>query len=465
MQSCAPRGLEAIARLYAIVAAVLTILALASPGAVRAAQPETDHEPAVSRLSERLADTRLRERVADAPLHERTDGQPESQAAERYDKERKDIPDNQADTADAADTAEGTDSLDLDDKGGALGAGPLEIAADREGHELRAREVVAIGEARDADRVAALGYAVIERRRLAGLGGLLIRVRVPGEASPDAVRAAVLAAAPTAAVDVNHIYRTAAGGAASDRPVAPWPARARRGGLVGVVDTGVDLKAPGLAPAILAARTFAPGPAASPAHGTNVAYLAARGGARVLAAAVFTRAPSGGEATSVDAMARAVDWLVARGATVINLSLEGPANAALAEVVRRAQARGCVVVAAAGNSGPAAPPAYPAAYPQVVAVTAVDATGGPYAYANRGAYIMFAARGVNVAVPSAGAGASASVSGTSYAAPVVAALLAGRLERQDGRAAAAAVESLTRQARHLGPPGRNAIFGYGLLGD
>lgn len=122
------------------------------------------------------------------------------------------------------------------------------------------------------------------------------------------------------------------------------------------------------------------------------------------------------------------------------------------------------MVAAAGNGGPAALPAYPAAYPGVVAVTAVDAAGRPYLYANRGSYIMFSARGVEIPLP-ASAGAPARVSGTSYAAPVVAALAAKRLRGQDPRTAASLIESLKREARHLGPPGRNTIFGYGLLGD
>ena len=150
---------------------------------------------------------------------------------------------------------------------------------------------------------------------------------------------------------------------------------------------------------------------------------------------------------------------MSKGATVINMSLEGPPNRVLGEVVRRAQAKGCVVVAAAGNGGPAAPPAYPAAYPSVVAVTAVDAAGAIYTYANRGDYITFSALGVDVRTPIS----TSKLSGTSYAAPVVAGLVARRMRRQDVRDAAAAVETLKLQARHIGRTGRDPIYGYGVL--
>jgi subtilisin family serine protease len=141
-----------------------------------------------------------------------------------------------------------------------------------------------------------------------------------------------------------------------------------------------------------------------------------------------------------------------------NLSLAGPPNRALADVIRRAQAKGVAVVAAAGNAGPAAPPAYPGAYPKVVAVTAVDGTQKVYRFANRGSYIMFAAQGVDVATPSGG-----KVSGTSFAAPVVAAMLAAEMPRQDAAAADRAIQRLRKQARDLGAPGRDSVYGFGVL--
>jgi subtilisin family serine protease len=147
---------------------------------------------------------------------------------------------------------------------------------------------------------------------------------------------------------------------------------------------------------------------------------------------------------------------------VINISLVGPANPALAEAIRRAQAAGVVIVAAAGNEGAAAPPAYPGAFPSVVAVTAVDAKGAVYRYANRGNYISFAAPGVDVPVAAA-AHARAPASGTSYASPVVAALIAREVPKRDAAAAAKALNDLGHRARDLGPPGRDSTYGYGVL--
>src|SRR3546814_1615500 len=79
--------------------------------------------------------------------------------------------------------------------------------------------------------------------------------------------------------------------------------------------------------------------------------------------------PAGGNASAI---ARALGWLVQRGAAVTTISLVGPDNKLLATAVSRAQQRGMLIVAAVGNDGPAAPPAYPASYKGVFAVPGVD---------------------------------------------------------------------------------------------
>ena len=71
----------------------------------------------------------------------------------------------------------------------------------------------------------------------------------------------------------------------------------------------------------------------------------------------------------------------------MNISVAGDNNALMALAVRRASARGTVLVAAAGNAGPDAPPAYPGALPEVIAVTAVDQHGAVFPEANHGDYI------------------------------------------------------------------------------
>ncbi len=81
---------------------------------------------------------------------------------------------------------------------------------------------------------------------------------------------------------------------------------------------------------------------------------------------------------------------------MINMSFSGPANRVLERLIAHAAESGIGLVAAAGNGGPGAAPAYPAAWPQVIAVTAVDAREHIYRQANQGPYVALAAPGVNI---------------------------------------------------------------------
>jgi hypothetical protein len=118
-----------------------------------------------------------------------------------------------------------------------------------------------------------------------------------------------------------------------------------------------------------------------------------------------------------------------------------------------------MILAAAGNGGPVAEPMYPAAYGSVVAVTAVDKSGRVFRLANRGEYLDLAAPGVSLLHAKAGGGYSAS-SGTSFAVPFAATAAARLRLMHPGENA---LESLYSSAQDLGPPGRDNIYGYGLL--
>jgi subtilisin family serine protease len=226
-----------------------------------------------------------------------------------------------------------------------------------------------------------------------------------------------------------------------------------------MIDTAVAAH-PALAGVDLRRRDFAGG-APTTAHGTAVASLLANEGAgRIVAASVF-RAQGQRHFTSADAIARGLGWLVAEEVPVINMSLAGPRNVILDRLIARALGAGHIVVAAAGNGGPSAPPAYPAALPGVVAVTAVDGRNRIYRYANRGPYIRFAALGVGVPAASAG-GALAPHSGTSFASPHVAVRLA-RCARRIAPGNSACIAAIEREAVDLGPPGRDPVYGAGLI--
>jgi hypothetical protein len=124
--------------------------------------------------------------------------------------------------------------------------------------------------------------------------------------------------------------------------------------------------------------------------------------------------------------------------------------------------QGFILVAAVGNEGPRGAPQYPAAYEHVVGVTAVDVDNRVYRYANQGSYVDFAARGVDARVAN-GAGEVDTVSGTSYASPIIAAKLSRYVDRPDRAQADAAIKALAAEARDLGAPGRDPVYGYGLI--
>jgi subtilisin family serine protease len=142
---------------------------------------------------------------------------------------------------------------------------------------------------------------------------------------------------------------------------------------------------------------------------------------------------------------------------VINMSVVGPDNAVLAAVVRKVIAQSIVIVAASGNDGPGAGPLYPAAYPGVVAVTAVDAHEKVLMEASGGDYVRFAAPGADMLAASLG-GKYGAVRGTSYAAPLVAGLIARLLEKER----AADVEQVVQQLAASAAPGvrRDRRYAY-----
>jgi len=125
--------------------------------------------------------------------------------------------------------------------------------------------------------------------------------------------------------------------------------------------------------------------------------------------------------------------------------------------------RGYLIVAAVGNDGPAAPPLYPAAWPGVIGVTAVDARQRVLVEAGRGPQVKFAAPGADMAAARPQQ-AYVLVRGTSFASPIVAGLLALELEAPDGAAAQRAVAALAARALHPGAPGLDPVYGYGLVG-
>ncbi|MFN7053584.1 MAG: S8 family serine peptidase, partial [Gemmobacter sp.] len=184
--------------------------------------------------------------------------------------------------------------------------------------------------------------------------------------------------------------------------------------------------------------------------------------AQILAVDVFSSAGQD-ERADVVALLRGLDALAARDVRIVNLSLAGPANTLLESALARLRAeRGMIFVAAAGNGGPEAAPAYPAAYAGVLAITAVDQRGRPYRQAQRGPHLDAAAPGVNLLAATSVRGAAAK-SGTSFATPFATAALALYLSRDPAAPVEAVEQRLLSQLRDIGAAGADDIHGGGLL--
>lgn len=339
------------------------------------------------------------------------------------------------------------------------------IELDERGEPAVRGVVIASGvDAAMIDQAAKEGYALLERERIEGLDLDIARFRVPEGRSLARARKQLEKLLPDAAVDVDNLYFASGPGGALPQ-MALATAAAGRVARMGLIDGGVAAH-PSVAGRV-EQRGFAKGAPSASRHGTAVASLligagsveGAAPGQRLLAADVYGTDPAGGNASAI---ARALGWLVQNGAAVTTISLVGPDNKLLAAAVVRAQQRGMLIVAAVGNDGPAAPPAYPASYRGVFAVTGVDAKGRALTEAGRALHIDFAAPG-DAVLAATGMTSAERLRGTSFAAPLVAGRLALRYPAPAIDRIGPAVEGLVWEARDLGKKGRDKIYGHGLI--
>ena len=344
------------------------------------------------------------------------------------------------------------------------------LETDPSGYPIVRGEVLAYSPSDAAlARAAGAGFSIVRQRSLASLGVRMAVLAAPRGMATKRALALLRRLDPGGTYDFNNIYmQSGATNGAAALPTGTGPSPGAAAVRLGLIDSGVAMVQPVFQGTVIH-QHGCDGAAIPSAHGTEVASLmvghsarfgGAAPGAVLYAADVYCGKPTGG---AVDAIVAALAWLVAERVPVINLSLVGPSNVLLQQVVARVVAQGFLLVAAVGNDGPASPPLYPAAYPGVVGVTAVDARRRVIFEAERGPQVMFAAPGADIAAATAPDG-FATVRGTSFAAPLVAGLLAAHLGTSpDPAAARAAVAALAREAIHLGSAGRNAVYGYGLV--
>lgn len=171
-----------------------------------------------------------------------------------------------------------------------------------------------------------------------------------------------------------------------------------------------------------------------------------------------------GDVSYVSALIQAIDYAVAQDVEVINLSLGGPQISTLEnEAIQRAIEAGIVVVAAAGNDALKGNPVnYPAAYDNVFSIGAVNRQNTRASFSAYNDYVDFVAPGESITTTTL-AGKYASVSGTSFAAPIVAGTVAA-MRALDPLLTIEEVGGLLKTtATDLGALGRDAHYGDGLI--
>jgi subtilisin family serine protease len=342
-------------------------------------------------------------------------------------------------------------------------AHPADLDVDPKGAPVIKGEVLAIAPSpKTLAAAASLGLTVSHTETLDDLKTSIVTFTAPDRLNVrDAVKR-LKRADPAAQVEFNHVYQPV-GGAAVASAAAPSAVSmdAGPGVKIGLIDTGAETGHPALAASHIEQRGFAPGGVKIAAHGTAVAsllagkqgtFIGAAPGASLFIADVYGPTARGGSASAI---AAALNWMAQTRPAVVNISLVGPPNLVLQAGVEALARRGVLIVAAVSNDGPAAPPAYPASYSQVIAVIGVDARGKALLETGPASHVDFAApgAGVTAALPGGGLGP---VRGASFAAPIV----AGRLARLSPPSVAA----LAAEAQPVGSKGANKTYGHGLIG-
>ncbi|RZT07799.1 subtilisin family serine protease [Kribbella sp. VKM Ac-2569] len=251
--------------------------------------------------------------------------------------------------------------------------------------------------------------------------------------------------------------------------------------IVAVLDTGVDAGHPDLVghlvPGYNAVSSTRPNPVDDNGHGTMTLGIiagAANNGIGVAGVGWNVKAmpvkvlDANGSGYDSD-IAEGIDWAVAHGAKVINMSLGGPDNdPVLYDAIKRAYANGVVVVVAAGNDG-SGDRQYPAVYPEAISVAATDATGSLTDFSSFGYWMDIAAPGVDIL--STGPRNLTPpdyepywyCTGTSCSTPIVAGVAALVRNKWPSLTPAQVAQRLEMYSRDAGPRGIDQYYGHGNL--
>jgi len=228
---------------------------------------------------------------------------------------------------------------------------------------------------------------------------------------------------------------------------------------IAVIDSGVDASHPELAGRVTQSFDAVGGQFRAHEHGTGMVgaiaaqrqLLGVSPGAEILAVRAFAPGQTQGSTGTSFHIVKAMDWAIRNGAKVINMSFAGPRDPMIARAIQVAADRRIAMVAAMGNGGPSAPISFPAADPNVIAVTATDKEGRLFDAATLGDHVAVAAPGVEIILPAPRGGYQIS-SGTSVAAAHVSGIAALILERHPDADPATLRRLLQATARQAGIP-------------
>jgi hypothetical protein len=343
----------------------------------------------------------------------------------------------------------------------------------------------------EIEKAKALGFKPVSETVLPLSNTSVQQLQAPRGVSRSQAKAMLLQQMPLGKFAVNHTYHIfkdqegdadKPSGACADNSCLPaalikWQNTLKsctKDVRIGIIDTSFDLTHPAFRELKVSSGQFLGGEQPSPLdwHGTAVLSLLAgdpKSGtpglipdAHFLLATAFKTDASGNASTDSIRLVAALEWMAKLDVKYVNMSFSGPRDPMVEAVIQRMRREGVIFVAAAGNQGPVAPPSYPAAYPDVIAVTAVNRKGENYRHANRGTYIDVSAPGVDVlaALPD---GRTGYKTGTSFAAPFVTAIVATQQAASMTTRAVWKPELLSHMTvRDLGPPGPDPIYGQGL---
>lgn len=329
---------------------------------------------------------------------------------------------------------------------------------------------------------------VLEVRRLGSLQRSLIRLRITDRCRIEEVLEALSRDPAKILPQPNYVYRSCRGKKGDPLQELQYALQALRaddlpsgidgkGIKIALIDTGIDYLHVDLRGRISEQMDIVgDSNFRRECHGTALAGIIAAQcnngigvcglapGAQIIAVRACRPIAEGKMAATTTSfwLSQGIDHAIIQNAQVINLSLGGPKDQLIAELIQEALARGIIIVAAAGDKGLPNYPPYPAALPQVIAVAAVDHQGKPYAEGIKGEFIDLCAPGVDIMTTFPGDKYNFAT-GTSMAAAYVTGGIALLLQQRPDLKPDQVRSLLERSSSDLGPRGKDGLYGWGLL--